>query len=102
MSGFDEVSKRLSDLSRRAHELDGQHSIEELMPPAFISRSSTFASVKELFEASPFKTESGEDFEAIPDDEWDDFISKHTSFASWQDMQESAATEWAEQRLRFD
>ncbi len=102
-SNFGEVSKRLNDLAQRARDLDGQHSVPlpELMPPDFVSGCSSFATVDELFAASPFKLDSPEDFKAIPDAEWDEFIAANTSFTSWEEMQGAAVKAWTAKRLGF-
>lgn len=56
-SNFDQVTKRLNDLSRRAEDLDGEHTVQlaELMPPEFVSSCSSFPNLEEMFKASPFK-----------------------------------------------
>ncbi len=102
-NNFDDVSKRLRELARKASELDGQHNVPlaELMPPEFVSGCSAFASINELIEASPFKVQSAEDFKAIPDAEWDEYIAEKTSFTSWQEMQGAAAQAWTAKRLGF-
>jgi hypothetical protein len=59
----------------------------------FIAEHSSFAPFDELLEASTFKVETKEDFEAIPDAEWDTCIASNTSFESWAEMQQRAAGE---------
>lgn len=103
VSGLDELSRKIKDLAKRAQDLDGQHEVPlaELMPPEFVSGCTSFASLEELFEASPFKIDSAEDFKAIPDAEWDTFIAESTSFASWQEMQKAAVQARTAKRLGF-
>lgn len=93
--------KPLEDLVRRARELDGQHeiSVANLLTPDFLGQCSRFKSADELFEASGFSVQSVEDFRAIPDAEWDTFISGNTTFASWQDMLNAAVKEWTIKQL---
>lgn len=101
LKGMDDVKRSLQDLSNRAQNLHGQHNIplSELMPQAFISSCSRFTSLDELFGASGFEIDSAEDFEAIPDDEWDAFISENTSFNTWEQMQQSAVIAWTQKQL---
>jgi hypothetical protein len=54
-----------------------------------------------MFDASGFKIESPEDFAAIPDAEWDQFIRDNTTFASWEAMLGEAGGEWAARKLGF-
>ena len=93
--------KPLEDLARRARELDGQHqvSVANLLTPEFLGRCSRFRSADELFESSGFKVQSAEDFAAIPDAQWDTFINKNSSFATWQAMLDAAVKEWTIKRL---
>jgi hypothetical protein len=95
--------KKLDDLGSRVRELDGQHEVplSELMPAEFISSSSSYASLQELFAASPFEINSLDDFKAIPDAGWDAFIGRNTTYATWREMQEAAARMWARRKLGF-
>lgn len=83
--------------------MDGQHSVplDELLNDQFIVRFSNFAGFQEMLNKSPFKVETPEDFAAIPDDEWDAYVSTNTNFSSWQEMQEKAVAEWTAKKLGF-
>jgi len=104
IKGMEELKKQLDDLAQRAERLDGTHSIPvpELLTPSFLAGCSKFASVDEMFQASGFKIESAEDFEAIPKSELDAFIKNNTSFAGWQQMLEAAGAAWTKQQLGFE
>jgi hypothetical protein len=54
-----------------------------------------------MFEASGFKIESIEDFAAIPDVAWDEFIRAHTSVSTWEAMLGEAGGAWAARHLGF-
>jgi hypothetical protein len=71
------------------------------MPPEFVSACSSFSNLEEMFKASPFKIDSPEDFKAIPDADWDKFIAEHTSFSTWQEMQQAAAKQWTVKQLKL-
>lgn len=103
MTGLDEFQRKLNDVAHRAESLSGNHSVPvpELLTPDFLRRCSRFQSAEELFEASGFKVESAEDFTAIPDAEWNEFIRTNTSFPSWEAMLGEAGGEWAARRLGF-
>ena len=85
LRGFDQLEKNLSELS-------GTHSIplDDLMTPDFISSCSQYSNFEELIEASGLKVESKEDFAAIPDQEWEQFIQTNTSYEGWIEMQQAA------------
>jgi hypothetical protein len=97
VKGLDKVQRRLDEIEKRSAELDGKQQampLSELLNNDFIAKHSSFASFDELLESSPFKVESKEDFEAIPDAEWDTYIAASTSFESWEKMQHEAAAEY--------
>jgi hypothetical protein len=101
---FDEFSRKLRDLQRRAEELDGESQVPvtELFPDEFMLLHTDFPSFDAMLEASGFNVQSSEDFAAIPDDAWDAHVRAHTQFSSWDEMQSTAAQEWASRRLGFD
>ncbi len=103
MTGLDEFQRKLSDMAHRADGLSGNHSVPlpDLLTPDFLRRCSRFQSVEEMFEASGFKVESEDDFSAIPDTEWDEFVRANTSFPSWEVMLGKAGGAWAARRLGF-
>lgn len=84
--------KGLDQLEKNVSELSGTSSIPlgDLMNPGFISSCSQYSNFEELIEASGFKVASEEDFAAIPDQEWEQFIQKNTSYEGWIEMQEAA------------
>ena len=103
VKGLDELQRRLKDLSRRAENLSGTHSVPltDLLTPEFLAGCSCFGSADQMFEASGFKVESKEDFEAIPDADWDSFIRGNTSYASWDLMLGEAVKEHMARELGF-
>ena len=101
ISGLKELHKKLESLSKGAETIDGKQNIPfpELFSPEFLATCSQFASIEELFEASGFKVESMEDFAAIPDEEWESFISSKTNHESWFAMQQAALALWTKKKL---
>jgi len=65
-------------------------------------RYTDFPTIQAMADASGFKIESKEDFEAIPDVEWDVFVRARTRFQTWQDMQSKAGEEYVVRRLNID
>ena len=94
LRGLDQLEKNLSELS-------GTHSnpLDDLMTPDFISSCSQYSNFEELIEASGFKVETEEDFAAIPDQEWEQFIQTNTSYGSWIEMQKAAGVSHIESKL---
>jgi hypothetical protein len=101
ISGLDAVRRSLDELRHRAEAISGEHevSISELFPPDFMSAHTEFDSLQGMFSASGFRVETAEDFERIPDDQWDSFVQSHTEFGDWAEM--LTAGEWAARKLGF-
>jgi hypothetical protein len=90
MFHFDDIAKRVAELDGKQQTMP----LSELLNNDFIAKHSLFASFDELIASSPFKVETKDDFEAIPDAEWDTYIANNTSFESWEKMQRQAAAEY--------
>lgn len=103
ITGLDELTNQLDRMAKGAEELDGTHTVPmtELLSPEFVSSHTKFANADEMFEASGFKIESQDDFAAIPDAEWDEFIRSISSFSDWQSMLGEAGSAWAAKKLGF-
>lgn len=101
IEGLDGLSKKLDKLAKSAKGLDGTHTVSmtDILTSNFISEHTRFANANELFEASGFKCDSQEDFEAIPEDELDKFIQSESSFGSWKDMLGAAGRAWTIKKL---
>ena len=101
IKGLDQFSKKLDQLAKNAKELDGTHSVSltDVLTPAFVSQHTRFADADQLFEASGFNANSQADFEAIPEDKLDVFISSESSFGSWKDLLSAAGAAWAKSKL---
>jgi len=88
-------------LAKNAKGMDGTSQVQltDLMTSEFISGCSSYDDLDSLFSQSGFKIESKEDFEAIPDNEWEEFIINNTSFDSWEEMQETALKSFVKKQL---
>ena len=93
--------KGLDQLEKNVSKLSGIESIplDDLMNPSFISSCSQYSNFEELIEAAGFKVESEEDFAAIPDQEWEQFIQTNTSYEGWIEMQEAAGLSYVTANL---
>jgi hypothetical protein len=96
ITGLDEFKKKLNNLNSDIDKLSGEHAISfnELFSVSFMRKHTQFSSIDEMVNKSPFRVESEEDFERIPDAEWDTYVKAKTSFDSWQEMQSKAAQEY--------
>lgn len=101
---FDDFLSKIRELGRRAEEMDGDHSVPlaELFPDEFVLRHTDFPTFADLIAASGFRVESQEDFSAIPDNEWDEFVRLRSRFNSWEEMLSEASREWISRKMGLD
>lgn len=102
-SGFDDLRRKLSDMANRAEKLDGTHQVplSDLLTRSFMRKHSRFSSFDKFLDASPFKVETSEDFDAIPDADMDAYVSSVTDFDSWEDMLGEATQEYISRKMGF-
>jgi hypothetical protein len=101
VKGFDELSKRLQQLSQGAKDLSETKSatMGEIFTPDFVSKNTRFANIDELFAAGGFNVSNPAEFEAIPQDKLDAFIRAESSFNSWREVLNAAGAEWAKRKM---
>lgn len=101
-SGFDELSKQLKQMERKAKELNNlKVDFKDMFTEKFMRENTSFSSLQEFADASGFDWSTTESFEAIPDDDMDKFVSSNSKFSSWSDMLNSAGTEFTARHLGF-
>lgn len=72
---------------------------EELFTEQFMQLYTEFDSIWAFLDESPWTVESQEDFKAIPDDEFDDYVNEHTDFPRWKTMYKTAGKKYMERQL---
>jgi hypothetical protein len=99
--GSDELIHKIDDFEQAAESLQGEHSVslESLFPDEFISAHTNFPTLEGFLTSSEFDISSQEAFEAVPDDEWDEFVKSESDFSSWQEMMEAAVALWVSNNL---
>ena len=101
IEGLDNLQRKLNDLQRRAHNLNGTHSVpvSELLTPSFMQRFTNFANFDAMVSASGFKAGTQAEFDAIPNDKWNAFVASTTLFPNWKSMLNEAVNEWTKRQL---
>lgn len=101
ISGFEELGDELDQLQEQVDAVDGETAVSfaELFPADFMETYTEFDSIQAFFEASPWTVETDADFEAIPEDEFDEYVDDHTEFDRWEAMLSAAAREWIGRKL---
>jgi hypothetical protein len=99
------VSKVKSDLSglkklkENLEELSGTHQVplSDVLTADFVSSHSPYADFDELLAAVGVTTK--EEFEALPDADFDAFLAANTEFESWLEMQKQGMAKYAKAKL---
>lgn len=92
---------RLDKLKKNLNELGNTSKVAfvDLLSADFLSSCSSFSSFEEFMNATGFKVESSEDFDAIPQNDMDQFVSKNTTYSNWTELLQAAAGEYAKKQL---
>lgn len=103
ISGLKELERNLKNMEQKAKELEGENSVpfNELFNMEFMTDFTSFKTINQLFSESPFSIQTEEDFAAVDNTEWDEYIQKVTRFDTWEEMQQEAFGIWAAKQLGF-
>ena len=108
--GFDDLADELADfadqlgeMADNVGELEGENNValEDLFTEQFMRQHTDTVSFEEFIENSQWEVESQEDFEAIPEDEFDEYVDERSDFDTWEDMFGAAGTEWIAREIGF-
>lgn len=101
LKGLDEMAKELDKLASKADALDGTHEVplSELFPAPFMRRRTSFQTIDAMMDASGYDIETLEDFDSIPEGEWDQFVAERTQFSTWEEMESAAVEKWVSAKL---
>ncbi|KYZ08715.1 MULTISPECIES: hypothetical protein [Vibrio harveyi group] len=94
MDSFEKLAENTRNLQRKKSV-----KLADLMDSEFLAGCSDFKDLEHMFDESGFIINSKEDFEAIPDEEWEVFITNNTSFESWEDMQKAASAAFVKKQM---
>lgn len=102
-SGFDKLEKDLKKLQKSAEELEKTTEVpfSELFNKSFMKKYTSFNSFSEFLEAGKFNVTSQTDFENIPNDKFNQHISKTTKFSNWNEMLNEAGNQYVCEKLNF-
>ncbi|CZR97687.1 hypothetical protein CDFC105_73435 [Clostridioides difficile] len=100
-NGFKDLEKSLKNLEKNIKESTGQVPIDKVCNSKFMTKYTNFTSFDELLKSGNYNVNSSRDFEAIPKDEFDIYISKNTKFSTWNKMLSTATEEYLKSTLKF-
>jgi hypothetical protein len=95
------LEKKLKKIQNEGEAMNGTKvPLKDLLTESFMQNHSEFSSFNELMDSGGYSMDADE-FEKIPDDEFDQFIKSKTDFDSWEDMQKTATHEYISKKLGF-
>ena len=101
ISGLDKLEKNFDRIIKNVKSLSGTYSFDELFPPAFMRKYTEFPNIHAFLEACGFPAATKEEFEAIPDASFDEYVKSKTQFKDWANMQDVAANELIAAKLNL-
>ncbi|OXM17328.1 hypothetical protein [Paenibacillus herberti] len=101
IKGLKELQKKLAGLNdAMKDDVNGEHSLKDLMNESFMKRNTQFSSLDEFLDASPFEINSNEDFKKIDETELNAYVSDKTNFSTWEEMQGEAGKEFVAAKVK--
>lgn len=87
VSGTTNFSSQIEAYTNKLKQLESiSLGVDEVMTDDFIQRNTRFDNFDSFMDESGFEYKTQEQFEAIPDELMDEYVSKNSSFKSWSDM----------------
>lgn len=96
---FSDGLKRFQRKVRQALPRDETVQLTMLFHPDFMASYTDAPDFETFLRTGGYGT-TAEEFAAIPHDEFDAHVRAHSGFASWDEMQQTAVTEYMRRRLR--
>lgn len=88
------IAEELENRSKKNERPVTMVSFKDLFTPSFMSSYTQFANFSELLIVGEFNVNSLEEFMALLDEKFDEFIKRTTQFQSWEEMQSKAVEEY--------
>lgn len=101
ITGMKDLEKSLKRIEKKIQDqVSGEVTFDVLFNKRFMKLYTKFNDIEEFFQASPFNIQSQEDFENINEAELDKYVSEHTKFRTWEDMNKKALEEYVKSKLK--
>lgn len=97
LKGFDELKRKLEKLN----ELQGSIPLTEVLSQDFLSINTPFKSLEDLFAKGGYSVNSDADYEAIPQQDLDNFVAKNTSYKNWQELINAGMSSYITKKAGF-
>jgi|APHM01.1.fsa_nt_gi hypothetical protein len=101
MDRLDDLADQFEAMADNVEKLQGENEVAfaELFTEQFMRQYTDVRSFEQYLENSQWEVESQSEFEAIPEDDFDEYVTDHSDFDSWKEMLETAGTEWIARQI---
>lgn len=96
LDSLKDLQKTFERAAQKSKDLDGTKvDFDELFTEEFMLEHANLSSFDAFLKQGNFEVNSEEDFVNIPDDVFDEYVSKYTDFPNWEEMLGTATEEYA-------
>lgn len=87
------------DFEKSLKEINKKQTVpmENIFKPDFLKKYTNFNNFEEFI--GPLNIQTNEDFDKFPEDDLDKYVRNHSSFNSWEEMFEEAASSYLIEQL---
>ena len=98
---FDDISKKLDQMSKSAEELNGTHSVtfDKIFTNEFMSKHSKISNIDDFLEGTNIHNQ--EELEAFPEEDMDKYVIENTDFSTWEEMLVTGQEAYTLKKLGF-
>nr|DAQ35650.1 MAG TPA: hypothetical protein [Caudoviricetes sp.] len=94
------LKNMIKKLETAGKSTEGKHSFNEIFPPAFMRKYTNYSDIDNFLENCGFPYKTDEEFKAIPDDAFDEYVRKSSRFKSWKEMLDTGSQELFNRNLK--
>ena len=98
-SGLKRMVKKLEHIGDK---VDGKHSFNEMFPTEFMKEYTNYSDIDSFMNNCGFPYKTDDEFKAIPDDVFDDYVRNSSKFDSWHEMLNAAGEELVRRELKAE
>ena len=97
LSGLENFQK---ELTQKVADFNSKpKTFADIFDTSFMTTYTKFSNINDFFNNGGFIINSKEDFKNINEADLDKYVSEHSSFKTWNEMQRTASVEYAKKQL---
>lgn len=98
---LNDLTDSLDSFQKKLEKNSGTQEVtfDVLFPNSFMTKHSKYSDIDSFLSASNINSQ--EDFDNVPESQFDVFVNANSDFSSWQNMQQQATNEYFAKKLGF-